>query len=73
MMPIYTFKCPSCQKEEDVTQSMNAPVPICQRCADSSCGIHIVEMERVWKKTSKPQFKGSGFYETDYKKGNKPK
>ena len=46
MMPIYTFKCPSCQKEEDVTQSMNAPVPICQRCADSSCGVHIVEMKK---------------------------
>ena len=72
-MPMYTFKCPSCQKEEDVTQSMTAAVPICTRCKDASCGIHIPEMERVWKKTSKPQFKGSGFYETDYKKGNKPK
>ena len=25
-------------------------------------------MERVFKSTAKPQFKGSGFYETDYKK-----
>jgi predicted nucleic acid-binding Zn ribbon protein len=46
---------------------MKAPVPVCQRCANASCGLHLPEMERVWKKTSKPQFNGSGFYETDYK------
>jgi predicted nucleic acid-binding Zn ribbon protein len=51
---------------------MKAPAPVCRRCIDASCGVHIVEMKRVWKKTGKPQFKGSGFYETDYK-GNKPK
>ena len=72
-MPIYTFKCPSCNQTKDITQSMNAPIPICQRCADSSCGIHIVEMERVFGDTGKPQFKGSGFYETDYKTKGKPK
>ena len=66
-MPIYTFKCPSCQREEDITQSINALKPICRRCIDASCGVHIVEMERVWKKTGKPQFKDKGFYETDYK------
>ena len=66
-MPIYTFKCPSCNQTRDITQSMKAPAPICERCKDASCGIHIPEMERVWKKTGKPQFKGSGFYETDYK------
>ena len=70
-MPIYTFKCPSCKKEEDVTQSMKSAVPICRKCANASCGLHIVEMERVWKKTGKPQFKGDGFYETDYKKKDK--
>jgi predicted nucleic acid-binding Zn ribbon protein len=51
---------------------MKAPAPVCRRGIDASCGVHIVEMKRVWKKTGKPQFKGSGFYETDYK-GNKPK
>ena len=72
-MPIYTFKCPSCSKVEDITQSMKAPVPICRSCANASCGIHIVEMKRVWKKTARPQFKGEGFYETDYKKKPKEK
>ena len=67
-MPFYTFKCPSCKKEEDVLQTMKAPNPVCKRCVDASCGMHIPEMERVFKSTGKPQFKGSGFYETDYKK-----
>ena len=70
-MPFYTFKCPSCQKVEEVNQSMKAPIPVCQRCASASCGVHIVEMERVYGYIAKPQFKGKGFYETDYKKHSK--
>ena len=57
-MPFYTFKCPSCDKEKEVLQGMNDKPPICDG----------VKMERVFKSTAKPQFKGSGFYETDYKK-----
>ena len=67
MMPFYTFKCPSCQKEEEIKQSMDKPNPTCNRCVDASLGIHTPIMERVWKPTGKPQFKGKGFYETDYK------
>ena len=67
MMPFYTFKCPSCNQVKEIQQSMKAPVPVCQRCVNASCGIHIPEMERVYGHTAKPQFKGSGFYETDYK------
>ena len=67
-MPLYTFKCPSCNKVEEINQSMRSAIPVCQRCVNASCGIHIPEMERVWKKTARPQFKGEGFYETDYKK-----
>ena len=70
-MPIYTFKCPSCNIEKDVTQSMKAEKPICKKCLNASCGVHVVKMKRVWKKTGKPQFKGSGFYETDYKNKSK--
>ena len=70
MMPIYTFKCPSCCQIQDITQSMKAPAPVCPRCEDASLGIHKPIMKRVWKKNAKPQFKGNGFYETDYK--NKP-
>ena len=71
MMPIYTFKCPSCSKEADITQSMTAPVPVCGRCAEASCGVHLPEMKRVFGDVGKPQFKGSGFYETDYKDKSK--
>ena len=66
-MPLYTFKCSSCKKEIEINQSMKEPVPICQKCVDASCGTHIVEMTRVFGNTGKPQFKGTGFYETDYK------
>ena len=72
-MPLYTFKCPSCSREEEVNQSMKAASPVCQRCVNASCGVHIVDMKRVWKKTARPQFKGEGFYETDYKQKPKEK
>ena len=66
-MPFYTFKCPSCNQVKEIQQSMKAPTPVCQRCADASCGVHLPEMERVYGHTAKPQSKGDGFYETDYK------
>ena len=72
-MPLYTFKCPSCNREEEINQSMRSAVPVCQKCINASCGIHIPEMKRVWKKTARPQFKGEGFYETDYKEKPKEK
>ena len=43
-MPFYTFKCPSCNKEKEVLQKMNEPEPVCERCVNASCGVHIVEM-----------------------------
>ena len=72
-MPFYTFKCPSCNQEEEILQGMKTADPICKKCVNASCGTHMPEMERVWQPTSKPQFKGSGFYETDYKTKDKPK
>ena len=72
-MPFYTFKCPLCECEKEVLQSMNAAKPVCEECAKASCSKTLVEMERVFGDTGKPQFKGSGFYETDYKTKDKPK
>ena len=66
-MPFYTFKCPSCNKEEELLQGMNDELPICKRCDDSSVGTYTPKMKRVFKSVGKPIFKGSGFYETDYK------
>ena len=65
-MPFYTFKCPSCKKEKEVLQGMNDKPPICDGVELKRHSV--VLMERVFKSTAKPQFKGSGFYETDYKK-----
>ena len=71
-MPLYTYKCPSCCQTKDILQTIKEPSPVCKRCVEASCGIHIPEMERVFRNTGKPQFKGGGFYETDYK-NPKPK
>ena len=72
-MPFYTFKCPLCECEKEVLQSMNSAKPICEKCAKASCSKTLVEMERIFGDTGKPQFKGSGFYVTDYKTKDKPK
>ena len=46
------------------------------RKEDGTCGcggkMNSAEMERIFGDTGKPQFKGSGFYETDYKPKSKP-
>ena len=67
-MPFYTFKCPTCSVVKEIQQSMNSKPPKCKKCDTHSVGIHIPTMERVWQPVGKPQFKGSGFYETDYKR-----
>ena len=70
-MPFYTFKCPKCETEKELLQKMDDSSPSCEKCS-TILPRNIVEMKRVFKDTSKPQFKGSGFYETDYKKKDKP-
>ena len=82
-MPFYTFKCPNCDTKKEVLQGMNSPNLKCEDCsvcgcnrADGTCGcdgkMNSVEMTRIFSNTGKPQFKGSGFYETDYKTKDKP-
>ena len=71
-MPLYTYKCPSCNQTKEILQSMKEPDPVCKRCVKASCGVHIPEMKRVFGDIGKLQFKGSGFYETDYKQKGKP-
>ena len=83
-MPFYTFKCPNCNIEKDILQSMDSPNPKCEDCAecgcnrmDGTCGcggkMKTFQMERVFGSVGKPQFKGKGFYETDYKTKEKSK
>ena len=60
-MPTYEYKCKRCQYSFEAFQSILAkPVTICPRCGGTverliSGGVGII-------------FKGTGFYETDYKR-----
>ncbi|HXM54776.1 MAG TPA: FmdB family zinc ribbon protein [Candidatus Dormibacteraeota bacterium] len=60
-MPIYGYRCTQCGHELEVFQSMSAePLRVCPECSGSL------------RKLLYPvgvQFKGSGFYTTDYKNG----
>ena len=36
-MPFYTFKCPNCNIEKDILQSMDSPNPKCLDCGECGC------------------------------------
>ena len=60
-MPIYGYRCTECGHELEVLQSMSAePLKVCAECGGAL------------RKLLYPvgvQFKGSGFYTTDYRNG----
>ena len=63
-MPIYDYKCSQCGHEIEVIQKISdKPKTICPKCNTKS----------LKKLISAPSFrlKGSGWYETDFKTGNK--
>ncbi|GFO70956.1 hypothetical protein BJAS_P0110 [Bathymodiolus japonicus methanotrophic gill symbiont] len=63
-MPIYEYECQSCGNEHEALQKMSAePLVTCPSCNDPE----------LKKKISAAGFrlKGSGWYETDFKSGNK--
>jgi putative FmdB family regulatory protein len=61
-MPIYGYRCTECGHELEVLQSMSAePLKVCPECGGAL------------RKLLYPvgvQFKGSGFYTTDYRNGS---
>ena len=62
-MPTYEYRCLKCKKKFDKLQSMNdKPLKACIYCKG--------KVERLIGGGAGLIFKGSGFYETDYK--NKP-
>jgi len=70
-MPFYTFKCPECKKEkEEIREMGDTKEPTCSECS-TILPRRYVYMKRIFTKIGKPQFKGKGFYETDYKKKSK--
>jgi putative FmdB family regulatory protein len=60
-MPTYEYECEKCGNKFDLFQSMkDAPICECPKCKGS--------VVRLMGMGSGIIFKGSGFYETDYKK-----
>jgi putative FmdB family regulatory protein len=64
-MPLYEYQCDSCgHRFELIRKFSDPPLDVCPKCGKSP----------VTKLLSSPaiQFKGSGFYITDYAKKNSP-
>ncbi|OHE70878.1 MAG: hypothetical protein A2007_01075 [Verrucomicrobia bacterium GWC2_42_7] len=61
-MPTYSYLCQHCAKEIEIFHSIIAePVKVCPNCNQESLIKQIGNGALV-------SFKGSGFYETDYKR-----
>lgn len=64
-MPTYQYECGACGHAFDIMQSItDKKLRKCPRCAKMS-------LHRLIGKGSGIVFKGSGFYETDYKRAGK--
>lgn len=64
-MPTYDYKCLKCNKTFEIFQSMkDEPLKNCPDCNG--------ELKRLIGAGAGPIFKGSGFYQTDYKNSSKP-
>ena len=62
-MPTYEYHCNSCQQDIEIFQSMKDDrLTTCPRCQESG------QFQRKISGGAGIIFKGSGFYETDYKK-----
>jgi putative FmdB family regulatory protein len=61
-MPTYTYECKKCGSAQDEFHGMNAtPVVLCGSCGSK-------RMRKLQGMGAGIIFKGSGFYETDYKR-----
>ena len=64
-MPTYDYECRKCKNKFEVFQSMSAePVKKCPKCKG--------KVDKLIGSGTGIIFKGTGFYETDYKKKEKP-
>jgi putative FmdB family regulatory protein len=60
-MPTYAYRCESCEHEFDEFQSIKAdPIKVCPKCKRH-------KVRRLIGTGAAVLFKGSGFYETDYR------
>jgi putative FmdB family regulatory protein len=66
-MPTYEYVCPKCGHEFEQFQSMNdQPLKRCPKCKK-------LGLKRLIGRGGGIIFKGTGFYQTDYKKTSAPK
>ena len=66
-MPTYEYECSACGHAFEALQSMTEPKLIkCPKCKKS-------KLQRLIGSGSGVIFKGTGFYETDYKRKEAPK
>jgi putative FmdB family regulatory protein len=64
-MPIYAYRCDDCGFAKDVLQKISDPVlTVCPSCGKSSFKKQVT--------AAGFQLKGSGWYVTDFRGGNKP-
>ena len=62
-MPTYEYRCKECGHEfEELESMMSDPLVICPKCGKPA-------LKRILGGGTGMIFKGSGFYQTDYKKG----
>jgi putative FmdB family regulatory protein len=63
-MALYSYECPACKfRSARIHTLKNGEKELCPICLNV--------MKRDLPRLANPRFKGSGFYETDYKKGKK--
>lgn len=61
-MPIYAYKCSTCQHAQDVLQKLSdAPLTVCPACGAATYSKQLT--------AAGFQLKGSGWYATDFKNG----
>jgi putative FmdB family regulatory protein len=66
-MPTYEYECSACAHAFEALQSMTEPkLTKCPKCGKK-------KLQRLIGSGSGMIFKGSGFYETDYKRKSEPK
>lgn len=63
-MPLYEFECEKCHHRFEKIQSVSAPDPKCEKCGG--------KVDRLLHAPA-VQFKGSGWYVTDYAKSGNAK
>jgi len=71
-MPMYTFKCPKCNKVKEVLQKMDDSPPVCVDCS-IVLPRYTIEMERQFTGSGGFKLKGGGWFKDGYTKLEKPK